>query len=93
MPQKYFDQLIKDLTKQKKVYEDRGWVLFTDPIAWRAIVDGQRIAGETDMIGIDKEGKIHIIDFKTSKYSFELTDDPGFVPSVGQDSEQHKTFV
>lgn len=93
MPQKYFDQLIKDLTKQKKIYEDRGWVLFTDPIAWRAIVDGQRIAGETDMIGIDKEGKIHIIDFKTSKYSFELTDDPGFVPSVGQDSEQHKTFV
>jgi hypothetical protein len=29
--------------------------------------NGIRIAGETDLIAIDKEGNIHILDFKTTK--------------------------
>lgn len=71
MSQTSFDQLITDLTEQKKLYEDRGWVLSTEPYCWHCVLaDGTKIAGETDMIGIDKEGDIHIIDFKTSKYSF-----------------------
>jgi hypothetical protein len=29
------------------------------------------VAGQTDVIGVDTNGKVHIIDFKTSKYTFE----------------------
>ena len=71
MAQSAFDQLIADLTVQKKLYEDRGWILSTEPYCWHCVLaDGTKIAGETDMIGVDKDGNIHIIDFKTSKYSF-----------------------
>jgi hypothetical protein len=30
------------------------------------------VAGETDMIGVDQNGNIHIIDFKTSKHTFGI---------------------
>jgi ATP-dependent exoDNAse (exonuclease V) beta subunit len=30
----------------------------------------RRVAGETDMIAVDKEGRYHIIDFKTSLWSY-----------------------
>lgn len=48
-----------------------GWKLVSLPFVWRANFDKIGwVAGETDMIGVDKNGGMHIIDFKTSKYTF-----------------------
>ena len=48
-----------------------GWKLTTLPFTLRAQFDNIGwVAGQTDMIGVDKNGRIHIIDFKTSKYTF-----------------------
>jgi len=51
--------------------ETLGWKLSTIPFTIRAQFDNIGwVAGQTDMIGVDKNGRIHIIDFKTSKYTF-----------------------
>lgn len=72
------DEQIRDLVIELagilKQFTDLGWVLNTNAYTWHAEFPGVgRVAGETDMIGVDQDGKIHIIDFKTSKYSFAKT--------------------
>lgn len=72
------DEQIRDLVIELagilKQFTDLGWVLNTDAYTWHAEFPGVgRVAGETDMIGIDQDGKIHIIDFKTSKLQFAKT--------------------
>jgi len=67
-------KLVIELAGLKKQFDDLGWTLITNAYTWHAEFPGVgRVAGETDMIGIDRDGKIHIIDFKTSKYSFAET--------------------
>jgi len=47
-----------------------GWIIDTTPYTWRGTTNnGDKIAGETDVIAIDKNGNIHILDFKTTKNS------------------------
>lgn len=66
--------LVVELAGLLKQFNDLGWTLITNAYTWHAEFPGVgRVAGETDMIGIDRDGKIHIIDFKTSKYSFAET--------------------
>lgn len=66
--------LVIELAGLLKQFNDLGWTLITNAYTWHAEFPGVgRVAGETDMIGIDRDGKIHIIDFKTSKYSFAET--------------------
>lgn len=66
--------LVIELAGILKQFTDLGWILNTNAYTWHAEFPGVgRVAGETDMIGIDRDGKIHIIDFKTSKYSFAET--------------------
>lgn len=66
--------LVIELAGLLKQFDDLGWTLITNAYTWHAKFPGVgRVAGETDMIGIDRDGKIHIIDFKTSKYSFAET--------------------
>lgn len=72
------DEQIRDLVIELagilKQFTDLGWVLNTNAYTWHAEFPGVgRVAGETDMIGIDQDGKIHIIDFKTSKLQFAKT--------------------
>lgn len=63
--------LVIELAGILKQFTDLGWQLDTNAYTWHAEFSGVgRVAGETDMIGVDQDGKIHIIDFKTSKYSF-----------------------
>lgn len=63
-----------ELAGLKKQFDDLGWVLNTNAYTWHAEFPGVgRVAGETDMIGIDQDGKIHIIDFKTSMHPFAKT--------------------
>lgn len=67
-------KLVIELAGLKKQFDDLGWTLITNAYTWHAEFPGVgRVAGETDMIGVDQDGKIHIIDFKTSKYSFAET--------------------
>lgn len=67
-----FKSLIHDLQNQYDYYtKTLGWKLSTLPFTWKAKFNELGwVAGQTDMIGVDKEGKVHIIDFKTSKYTF-----------------------
>jgi ATP-dependent exoDNAse (exonuclease V) beta subunit len=49
-------------------YQSLGWHIVTTPFTFKSKfkgIDGW-MAGETDMLGVDKDGKIHVIDFKTS---------------------------
>lgn len=72
------DEQIRDLVIELagilKQFTDLGWMLDTNAYTWHAEFPGVgRVAGETDMIGIDQDGKIHIIDFKTSRLQFAKT--------------------
>ena len=65
-----FALVVSQLKEIKEYYETTlGWKLCTDPYMLCAtlMVDGKEmlVAGETDCIAIDKDGKRHIIDFKT----------------------------
>jgi len=66
-----FDNLCAKASKFKKQYSSK-YVFITTPIIWsRSFESGVSIAGETDMILVDKNtGKIVIVDFKTSRKSF-----------------------
>jgi len=67
-----FDSLIRSLRVMYEYYTNTlGWKLTTLPFTIRAqFNDLGWVAGQPDMIGIDKNGRVHIIDFKTSKYTF-----------------------
>lgn len=66
--------LVIELAGILKQFTDLGWILNTNAYTWHAEFPGVgRVAGETDMIGIDQDGKIHIIDFKTSRLQFAKT--------------------
>jgi ATP-dependent exoDNAse (exonuclease V) beta subunit len=62
-----FENTINDLYKLAKQYRDLGWALSTDKIVWYSKFASGYVAGETDMIAVDRDGNIHIIDFKTAK--------------------------
>lgn len=62
-----FANTIKDLYELAKQYRDLGWILSTDKIVWYSEFESGWVAGETDMVAVDKDGNIHIIDFKTAK--------------------------
>ena len=74
-----FADTIKDLYELAKQYRDLGWALSTDKIVWYSQFNSGWVAGETDMLAVDRDGNIHIIDFKTAKglHPFEtfLNDD------------------
>ena len=72
-----FEDAITHLWNTRKVYvEDLGYALWTAPFTIYTEdftnEDGSHIniAGEIDMLAIDKEGRPIIIDYKTSKYAF-----------------------
>ena len=55
-----------------KFKEDHpGYIFYSKPVTWTGkLADGTEIAGETDLLAIDREGNVAIIDFKTSKNDF-----------------------
>ena len=64
-----FNSLIKQLNQIQQYFNKLGCIVDTTPYTWYCqLPNGTRIAGETDMIAIDRDGKIHIIDFKTTRY-------------------------
>lgn len=72
-----FEGLVTHLWNTRKVYvEDLGYTLWTAPFTIYTEdftnKEGNQIniAGEVDMLAIDKDGHCIIIDYKTSKYEF-----------------------
>lgn len=65
---KEFAATIHDLYMLAEQYDRLGWVLSTEPIVWYNKFNRGWVAGETDMVAVDREGKVHIIDFKTSHW-------------------------
>lgn len=65
-----FKDTIKEFEKIQAEFIKRGWVVDTTPYTWYFTApNGQRVAGETDLIAIDRDGHIHVLDFKTTKNS------------------------
>ena len=71
-----FEQAVAHLFDVKRVYvEELGYTLWTTPFTiYTEDFEGEngniRIAGEVDMLAIDKDGNVIIIDYKTSKNPF-----------------------
>lgn len=76
MTENAFIDLITTLNKVKSNIEQMGERFLADNIVlFQKYSDGTRIAGEVDILSVDKEGNFKIYDVKTSRYSFyEFTD-------------------
>jgi ATP-dependent exoDNAse (exonuclease V) beta subunit len=75
MDEKLYYKILQQLDLIRQIYIARGWKLITEPVYLHSeLQDAQgntvRVAGETDMIAVDKDGNYHIIDFKTSYGKF-----------------------
>lgn len=68
MSDSVFNSIISQLNDLQQRFNDLGWVVDTNSYTWFGqFPNGVKMAGETDMIAIDKQGNIHILDFKTTK--------------------------
>lgn len=74
MEEATFNELISSLTTLKETYDLLGYRISSKRHTWFAefaTASGvKRIAGETDLVAIDRDGKFHILDTKTSKKTF-----------------------
>lgn len=71
-----FIDLITSLNRIKSNMEQMGERFLADNIVlFQKYSDGTRVAGEVDILSIDKDGNFRIYDVKTSRYSFyDFTD-------------------
>ena len=63
------EQFLDQLSYISDYYQSLGWHIITTSFTFRSQFKGIEdnwMAGETDMLGIDKDGGVHVIDFKTS---------------------------
>lgn len=66
-----FIDLITKLTEIKSKMEQMGETFLANNIVlFHKYADGTRVAGEVDILSVDKNGNFKIYDVKTSKYSF-----------------------
>ena len=76
MSENAFIDLITTLNRVKSNMEQMGERFLADNIVlFQKYPDGTRVAGEVDILSIDKDGNFRIYDVKTSRYSFyDFTD-------------------
>lgn len=76
MSENAFVDLITTLNRIKSNMEQMGERFLADNIVlFQKYPDGTRVAGEVDILSVDKDGNFRIYDVKTSRYSFyEFTD-------------------
>lgn len=76
MSENAFIDLITTLNRVKSNMEQMGERFLADNIVlFQKYPDGTRVAGEVDILSVDKDGNFRIYDVKTSKYSFyDFTD-------------------
>jgi len=69
-----FNVFVDQLETLQERFNELGWVVDTNEYTWYGeMKNGQKIAGTTDMVAIDREGHIHVLDFKStaSRVRFE----------------------
>ena len=73
MSRNTFSAIVTDMIEFRDAH--KGWMFSTQKHTWfgEIYVNGQlqSVAGETDIVAIDEDGKMHILDFKTSRHSFK----------------------
>lgn len=76
MSENAFIDLITSLNRIKSNMEQMGERFLADNIVlFQKYPDGTRVAGEVDILSVDKDGNFKIYDVKTSRYSFyDFTD-------------------
>jgi hypothetical protein len=76
MSENAFIDLITSLNRIKSNMEQMGERFLADNIVlFQKYSDGTRVAGEVDILSVDKDGNFRIYDVKTSRYSFyDFTD-------------------
>lgn len=76
MTESAFIDLITTLNRVKSNMEQMGERFLADNIVlFQKYPDGTRVAGEVDILSVDKDGNFRIYDVKTSRYSFyDFTD-------------------
>lgn len=76
MSENAFIDLITTLNRVKSNMEQMGEKFLADNIVlFQKYPDGTRVAGEVDILSVDKDGNFRIYDVKTSRYSFyDFTD-------------------
>lgn len=76
MSESAFIDLITNLNRIKSNMEQLGERFLADNIVlYQKYPDGTRVAGEVDILSVDKDGNFRIYDVKTSRYSFyDFTD-------------------
>lgn len=76
MSEDAFIDLITSLNRIKSNMEQMGERFLADNIVlFQKYPDGTRVAGEVDILSVDKDGNFRIYDVKTSRYSFyDFTD-------------------
>lgn len=77
MDQKTLDKFIDQCKQLKSIYDALGWQLMSNRTVFtynafdKSLGKNVNVAGETDMIAVDRQGNYHIIDFKTSYKAFD----------------------
>jgi hypothetical protein len=67
MSDETFNSVIEQLQELKKRFNTLKWTVYTDELTWYGqMANGTRFAGTTDLIAVDQQGKIHVLDFKTT---------------------------
>lgn len=71
MSEQAFNDLVTSLTEIKSNIEARGETFLTNNIVlFNKFENGNRVAGEVDILSVDANGNFKIYDVKTSRYSF-----------------------
>lgn len=71
MSEQAFNDLVTSLTEIKSNIEARGETFLTNNIVlFNKYENGNRVAGEVDILSVDADGNFKIYDVKTSRYSF-----------------------
>ena len=94
-----FEALLNDFQRFKDLYP--GCKFSTTRHTWHTTItddSGNKIhvAGETDMIGVTEDGRMFIVDFKTSNKTFTestTTDSDGNIVPVGPFVDAHTLFT
>lgn len=68
MSNQAFSSIVNGLRQLQDRFNELGWVVDSYDYTWYGYTaNGVPVAGETDLIAIDKKGNIHILDFKTTQ--------------------------
>lgn len=73
MTQEAFDSMVKQMTAWRDFQVAKGWTFYANNLVVFGNINGERVAGELDVLAIDPKGNFHILDMKTSAWGFNAS--------------------